>query len=281
MKIKIFQILALLALTACGAKSNGLSYDPWKDNRAVLFGSPNGLSGVKTDIRELQKMFSDEAYGFGELSILTNENASAVDIIASSASAAEGASTLIWYFSGHGSPGSLLAVDREFTFSEVADKIIEKRGRPLDRLIVMIDSCFSGSFVDGKTPIIGKANLEDPVAIDVGSIAIKKCFRGTIPYGVNWKLYADVLYKEAFVFASSTKDQTSADLGKEKGGAFTYALRMSIAESHKENPELSFMELAKKTQKKTEYEGDHNPVFNDYPKSKILDDKFFIYGFDK
>ena len=151
-----------LALTGCSGKveeaqTKGLAQGGDGQNYAVLFGAPNGLAGVPTDVRELGSLLQDRQYDF-RFRVISNANATAQQIIDATADAASTADSLLWFFSGHGNTGILMADDRSFTFHEVADGIREARNNvPLKRLLVFIDSCYAGSFVDGREPIIEDA----------------------------------------------------------------------------------------------------------------------------
>lgn len=272
-------LFTVLLMSGCGKSVDqssglkGLAHSDEGNNVAVLIGAPNGLPGVPTDIRELDVLFRSSELNLGFDDVVKDDKATTRDIFSKTAEASVGADTLFWYFSGHGNRGVMLAEDRSFTFSEVAEAIIEAReSRPLARLVVMIDSCYSGSFVDGRTPIIpsaqtgirskcmpmtGVADAEDPLA--------------------ELSRFEGSLFDQAFVLTSSTKNETSADLGRSRGGAFTWALRGVMTSMKVSNSEATILEISEKTRTDTRKIGGHTPVWRGFPSDVVLNDKFFLY----
>lgn len=276
------------AAAGCGDSTNqmgtslkGLAHSAGGRNVAVLMGSPNGLPGVPTDIVELDHVFKSTELDLGFDEVVKDDSANTDEIFEATANAAAGADSLFWYFSGHGNTGILLAEDRSFTFSEVAEAVMAARNnRPLERLVVMIDSCYSGSFVDGRTPIIpsGQAgNLGD------GDTVRSKCapLSGTMASAEDALAeigkYQGSLYNQAFVLASSTKNETSADLGRSRGGAFTWSLRGVINEASANDRDATILQIAERTRRDTEDVGGHTPVWRAFPSSLVLGEKFFLY----
>ncbi|NDE14424.1 caspase family protein [bacterium] len=267
--------------TQMGTSLNGLAHSAAGRNVAVLMGAPNGLPGVPTDIVELDRVFKSTQLDLGFDEVVKDDTANTEEIFEASASAASNADTLFWYFSGHGNTGILLAEDRSFTFSEVASAITAARNnRPLERLVVMIDSCYSGSFVDGRTPIIPSGQAGAP---DDGETVRSKC----IPMAgamasvddalAEFARFQGTLYNQAFVLASSTKNETSADLGRSRGGAFTWSLRGVINEAGANDRGATIREIAERTRMDTEDVGGHTPVWRAFPSAVILGEKFFLY----
>jgi hypothetical protein len=273
-------LIATLLLASCTKKNQipdnflstyGLAGSNSKNNAAVLIGAPNGLLGVEKDMTEMKKVFESEKYDF-KFRPYVNENAKAQEIIDLTANAAKENDSLLFYFSGHGNDGVLLADDRIFRFSEVADAIkISRENKPLKRLIVMLDSCLSGSFVDGESPIVDENGKIFKMKKINENEWLHKMAEQIILQAVD-----GALYEEAFIFASSKKDENSADLGSDFGGAFTYSLRMEIknlAESKYETAKIK--DLIPGVIKKTEDMGGHTPVFKAYPESDVLEDWLF------
>ena len=129
----------------------------------------------------------------------------------------------------------------------------------------MLDSCYSGSFVDGTSPIIeenGKTITRQEVVDNIMNSLIEK--------DAN-------LYEQAFVFASSTKNQTSQDDGAANGGAFTYSFRTSLKEFKVSNPNVTIEQWAKDSKERTEKKYKHTPVWKAYPANLVLNEKLFIY----
>jgi hypothetical protein len=294
---RLAPITALLTtcagLAACGgpvsvSKTSGLAHSEKEKNAAILVGAANGLDGVSTDLREFPKLLQDPQYGFDFQTVNANPNASADDILKSTGDLAKASDSLLWYFSGHGNTGIMLASDRTFTFHEVADAIRQARnGVPLKRLIVLVDSCFSGSFVDGDDPIIegqGKTakttrgnrcrclqTEEMRAATATNQFANETLFQtlGERDTGI---------YEQAFVMASSSKDEESADLGADQGGAFTYALRTTIASLKKSDDAATFSDMASQTTTLTNQVGQQTPVYRGFPTDTLMKDALFHYS---
>ena len=269
-------------LFGCGSRDqvnnlNGLANGSTGKNAAVIFGAPHGLEGVPTDVREFSKLLKEPQYNFQFPVVASNGDATVAAILALTAETAKNADTLIWYFSGHGNTGIMLASDTTFTFHQVADALKTARlNKPLKRLIVLIDSCYSGSFINGSSPIV-----EDSVPQ-----RHYKCARPSEPTDAPGSDIFDVLdsmkdrgiFEQAFVMSSSTKDESSVDLGAEKGGAFTWALRQVMADLRQNRDGATLDEFARATTARTQREGDHTPVYKAFPSSLMLNEKMFHYA---
>lgn len=284
MIVRYVAVAVILLSIGCGRVSDsslaGLGESDKGHNVATIFGAPKNLEGVPTDVRELGAMFRSSDSRFRFQSVISNAKATTQIIFDKTAAGALTADSLLWVFSGHGNTGIMLGEDKTFTFREVADVIkATRRNKPLRRLVVFIDACYSGSFVDGSTPIITEP---------AGSRATTKC----APRGEDLTARADEagenvmdvieemagdLYKEAFVMSASTKSETSVDLGAEKGGAFTYAMRMVIDEFRTTGVDPTIDEFAKATVRRTQSVGNHTPVYRAFPNAVVLSDKLFGY----
>lgn len=261
-----------------GASLKGLAHSKEGHNVAVLMGSPNGLPGVPTDILELDLLFRNTGVDLGFDEVVKDNQATTADIFSSTAEAASDADTLLWYFSGHGNTGIMLAEDRSFTFSEVANAVIAARkSRPLERLVVMIDSCYSGSFVDGRTPIIPSKEGGGGDVIRSKCIPMAGAFTSSEDAMAEIGKFQGTLFKQAFVLASSTKNETSADLGRSRGGAFTWSLRGAINTASVAGRDSTILQIAERTRADTEEVGGHTPVWSAFPSAQILGEKFFLY----
>lgn len=275
----VYSLFLAIPTSACGrstetsARLSGLAHSEDGHNVAVLMGAPNGLPGVATDIREVDLLFRDDEMNLGFNEVIKDDRASTRDIFTKTAQAAANADTLLWYFSGHGSRGVLLAEDRSFRFSEVADAVMSARNeKPLERLIVLIDSCYSGSFVDGRNPIIPgtKSTISHKCSVAADAKDSEDPF-------TEISRYEGTLYRQAFVLTSSTKDQSSVDLGRSRGGAFTWTLRGSITRFKTENPEATIRQISEKTRTDTKKIAGHTPVWRGIPSETVMNEKFFHY----
>jgi len=228
---------------------------------AVVVGAPNGLSGVRTDVVKLSAALEDTGNNF-YLTVAKDENVKVRDVLDLTKQEVKDAVSLYWYFSGHGGNGVLLADDSTFTFKQVVEVIKEVRDKPLKRLVVMIDSCNSGSFVNGSSPIVD----EDEKL----HLMLENTFYSVLERDSE-------LYDEALVLASSKKNESSADLGAVKGGAFTYSLRTTLTELREENFLATLQDLIDGTITMTQREGGHTPVYKAFPSEDVLSDYLFLY----
>ncbi len=289
MMTRILAIASFVLFFGCGTQNSnsalkGLGASENGKNIAVLFGSPDwreadddpdstihipagpGLPGVATDIREMSKLISDTRYNF-HFATASNDRARVRDILQLTGEKVADADSLLWFFTGHGGSGFMFAEvegeddDGSYTFAQVAAAIKKARGdRPLKRLVVLIDACHSGVFVNGDQPIVDQQKWADEAL-----------------YQPLMKAYDQKLYEQAFVMASSLTSETSIDLGEEKGGAFTYSLRTAISELRTGNPNATFKDLANLTTEKTKKIGGHTPVYRAFPVPTVINDFLFIY----
>lgn len=272
----VFLVL-FLCMVGCGSQQNssglnGIGHGGSEKNIALLFGAPNGLAGVPTDITKLTELFAKPEYNF-MFEVRSDNTATVADIVTMTKAAAEEADSIFWYFSGHGNRGTMMADDRDFGFSEVAAAIKEVRGadRPLKRLLVFIDSCFSGSFVNGGSPIIDENGVI--VAIELSSEEHQAWAQEAV-----YDVFSDsALYEQAFVMSAASKDETSLDLGRDRGGSFTYTLRTDLAKLYEENSLSTIDDMAKKVTEDTKQEYDHTPQYKAFPADEVLSDYLFLY----
>ncbi len=285
-RLSLVSLFVFGSVAGCGGSSNhigtslkGLAHSDGGKNVAVLMGSPNGLPGVPTDILELDLLFRNTQVDLGFDEVVQDNEATTDSIFSATADASTDADTLFWYFSGHGNTGIMLAEDRSFTFTEVANAVKAARNnRPLERLVVMIDSCYSGSFVDGNSPIIpSKIPANNAEAVRSKCIPMAGALSSSEDAMAEIGKFQGTLFKQAFVMASSTKNETSADLGRSRGGAFTWSLRGVINDASTSTREATIKEIAQRTRQDTEEVGGHTPVWSAFPSAQILAEKFFLY----
>ena len=240
----------------CGAVSQaqvrtGLVQSANPDNQALLVGVTYGLPGIDLDIANMKAIAENASYQLKPTTLweaegnVANTAQHLTDL--SKASGKEG--TFLFYFSGHGSSGSILLEDMEMQVKDIRTAI--EAGRkgltPLARLVLMFDSCYSGSLLDPfrrgisldgiLTPEMRTALLADNVVSE---------FTGT---NRAKKKYWDNL----FVFASSRADETS--LASDAGSIFTLALVKGFTEVATANGTVG--DFVAKTQAYTE---GHHPV---------------------
>lgn len=258
--MRVFILLAALGLMACSNMDQqnqltGLGYSQNGSNVALIFGAPNGLEGVPTDVRELSKVMQDPKYNF-HFSVTSKNEATDDQILTITKEKVQSAESLFWYFSGHGGGGDFVTEGEGLLpFRDVAEAILEvRKDKPLKRLVLFVDTCEAGDLVDGEAPVIESV------------------------YRVMKTGFEQRLFEQGFVLAASTKDQNSADLSAEQGGAFTFGLRTALADLRVKNQNATFLDLAEKTRAETiaAYSG-QTPVWRAFPSEIIEKEKVFLY----
>lgn len=283
MKLSSALFLFVFFFLSCGSTDQqsssiyGLGFSENGDNLALLFGVPQNLPGVATDIRELNSTLLNPEFNF-HFRTVTDADSNKRRILETTAREVKNINSLFWYYSGHGGGGQLDAGTGFLSFSEVAAAIKKARNNvPLDRLLVFIDACESGHLVNGNTTIIDENQSPKKDLIEQSVYAPLRQERD------------GKLYKQAFVMASSKKDEPSADMGEDYGGAFTYSLRESLIKIRKENPKATLKQLADMTVKRTIEESridqetgepterSHTPQYDAFPVKDVQNDLVFIY----
>lgn len=290
----ISALLLSLALIGCGSRNESSSlkfrpYDPNAKNVFLVMGAPNGLAGVPTDVREMAAVLNDTTNGYN-WNVISNSNASKkyiLDQLTTQSAAVGENGTLGFYVSGHGSrDGKFMTADGMLGYSEVAQAIATGRAQPLRRLMSFNDSCFSGHWVDGNGSLpedMAQLNesaefFADPTPEEAQALAESQAEIMSNELSlVSDKAKADKI-EQFLTFAASKKSQTSLDMGRSKGGAFTWSLRQTFATLKKENRQATMGEFAKKTVDKTWQDTRHHlPVYKAVPES-LLDEKVFEFA---
>jgi len=227
----------------------GLVENPEDKNLALIVGVSHGLPGIDIDVDNVKIMASDPSYQYQSKSLLDSQGTTSA-IGKSLTLLAENVGergTLFFYFSGHGNVGVIYPQDRIMQVKELRTAIEEGRKAhgPLDRLVLMFDSCHSGSLLDpfrawlqpfSNDPRIQTALFTDEVA------RVMSKTEGRAPY-----------WRKLFVFASSRADETS--LAGENGSVFTVAMIKAFEEAMEKDQTIE--EFIKNTKKYTE---GHHPV---------------------
>jgi len=147
--------------------------DPKADNYALLFGAPNDLKGVTTDIVEMENLLNNLGYGYRVISNSRATKSAILETLRTYGSRISDRGTLLLYFSGHGTPsGQFVTQGAEPITSkdvdnkskntnlqsvllrptEVLEALREGRSKdgktsPLKFLITIVDTCFSGQWI--------------------------------------------------------------------------------------------------------------------------------------
>lgn len=237
------------AVVSHASTSRSLVTNSKANNRALLVAAANGLSGLDYDIKNLQDIGSNADYAFKD-SVLLDDNASVAGTKAALAKLAEEVDadgTLFFYFTGHGTKGGLYMGDQKFLHvSDIREAIeLGRQGKgPVSRLVIMYDSCFSGSMVD---PVLRNMFSDELLSLGTATAMADELVQGLQTRG------AENYWSSLFVFASSLATETS--LASAKGSIFTLALKQAFEETVKANGTMAtLVELTKK------YTKGHHPI---------------------
>ncbi len=244
--------ITLFNILAVALPDRGLVENPQGDNRALIVGVAKNLPGIDIDVRNVTKMAIHPDYKFSP-SILENAQGTTKNIAQSLTNlgyAAADDGTLMFYFSGHGNRGLIQVQDRTMRVGEIRTAI--EKGREglgnLRRLILIFDSCFSGSLLDPFRGFIRWLFTDVRTESELFADEVAQDFESTARNN-RLEKYWDSL----FVFAACRANETS--LASSKGSIFTNAMIKAFNESMSSN--LTMKEFVAKTQAYTQ---GHHPV---------------------
>lgn len=276
-------ISSILFFIACGsplehshddASFKGLADTKKGNNVALILGAPNDLLGVSTDVKEMEKLLKKKTMNF-DFEIMSKNFVTADEAISLTKNLVQNADSFLWYFSGHGSRDGLYGEDRKFSFKDILSTIkISRKNKPLKRLVVFLDSCFSGSFINEAGPRPKDESSER----DFNSFVEKEVFASLCDSddpSVSCK--GTDLYEQAIIMVSSKANEPSEDLDRKRGGAFTFSLRTSIEKFKKENPKATIKQLADETSSLTKKISGQTPIYKFFPRIAVGQDKLFRY----
>lgn len=249
----ILLVLAMLgSLVSFGNDRTGLVEDAKASNQAVLVGVSHGLPGIKIDVDHMVSISENNSYNY-QVRRLEESKGTADKVLREINEAARAAGkdgTLFFYFSGHGNRGSIYLQDRSVRIEEIRNAIVAGRMEigPLHRLVMMFDSCHSGSLLDPDL-----RQMITPLGLDIDFLF------NTLSNPLTLKIQrAELYWDKLFIFASSTADESS--LAGKNGSNFTNALFKAF--NYSEHLKISeFIELTK------DYTAGHHPVARLAPES--------------
>lgn len=237
--------IALFSLPSQAA-IRGLAEDGKGPNEALLVSVSHGLPGLDIDMDNMERMATHSAFGFGiqRLEEAKGVGSNVLNSLEDLASRVGRNGTLLFYYTGHGSPGSLYLEDGDLEIRKI--RAAMERGRralgPMARLVVIVDACFSGSLLSP----LRQRELNRRLAQELET-ALSPALRGSY-------------WKKLLVIASSRANETS--LAGVDGSVFTNAFHKAFQET--ENLGGSMGDLVQLTQDYTE---GHHPVARFVPAS--------------
>lgn len=167
---RLFLLLAFCSSVAAAQDHVGLSADPAAGNLAVLF-TMTDEGGRLKNLELMKSVFEDGTLGF---SLETHHNVSSPFIyekLESLAASMPSGGTLIVYLNSHGGGSgdrfAMTAQGGSFKFSKALESI-RKSGRPVRRLILLVDTCHAeGSIQDstgGDGELLRNLKIASPTA---------------------------------------------------------------------------------------------------------------------
>lgn len=216
-----FGLALVCASSTAGERS--LAVNSKAQNYGLLVGVSHGLPAIDIDLSQMAAMNTNPAYHFSNFQML-DAQATQVEVLRElqhQSSRVDEEGTFLFYYSGHGEPGLLILEDLNTEVDKLRGAI--RAGRdglsPLARLVIILDSCFSGSLLDPFN-VMSMKLLDEKAYSERLANAIAATFADEReePY-----------WKSLFVFASSRANETS--LGGLSGSEFTVALKKAFDET--------------------------------------------------
>jgi len=240
-------LLALSSSLIVASTSRDLVTDPGGKNQLLVVGVPGGLPGIDKDLKMVEAMGAHSAYNFVSNKLWSSQGtvANVANRLSTLSTNTLNDGTLFFYYSGHGSKGGISLRDRSMTISEIR-RAVEK-GReglgPVSRLVMMFDSCYSGSLVDPLRKLLSPLFDSSDAGQFVDNLMQE--------FGSNHR--DESYWKSLFVFASSRSDETSS--AGSLGSEFTVALNKAFSETLTANGTM-----ADWVEKTKQYTSGHHPV---------------------
>jgi len=146
-------VLAFVASLAAAQERVGISVDPSAGNLALLF-TMTDESGRTRNLQLMESVFKDGSLGFA---VRSNHNVSSPFIYSALEEAARGLdewATLLVYLNSHGGGSgdrfAMTAKGGSFKFSK-ALQALAKPGRPIRRLVLLVDTCHAEGSIQDST----------------------------------------------------------------------------------------------------------------------------------
>lgn len=237
-----FLVVLILCSANLRSEERGLVHDKSSTHQALIVGAAHSLPGIDIDMETATKIATHSDYQFTPTRLF-NAEATVKNIeshLTTLMAKADQNGTFLFYYSGHGSKLSLYVQDGLLTAKQMRAAL--EKGReglgPVSRLILILDSCYSGSLLDPfrLIPDFDKSANEAFVNHLTSELFNRADY-----------------WKSLFVFASSRANETS--LASKKGGVFTNAMYQAFNESMDQN--LLMKEFVERSQK---YTWGHHPV---------------------
>lgn len=213
----MLRVLALFLV--CLPSYAGLPENPQGSNKALLVGVSQGLPGLSYDIDKMKAILSHPANGFS-FEILRDSQGTVANIakkLTELSEAVDSRGSFLFYFTGHGNKNVVLAQDRTMKITEIRTALEEGRKDwgPMQRLVMMFDSCYSGSLLNPLA--LPFSEFPPLLAVNHSADMADALFEAFSPTRNR-----DTYWQKLFVVASASANETCEASGT--GSAFTNAL---------------------------------------------------------
>lgn len=211
---------ALVASQSFAQSRTGFVQSHDSDNSAFIVSVGHGLPGLEYDVEMVESIAKHKSYDFSIAKLdeeeSTKENVQ--DGLTKMAEEAGEGGTAFFYYTGHGSPDSLYLYDGSLYSEKIRGAVARGReGRgPLARLVMIFDSCFSGSLLDPMR-LVKMTLLEERAAL----VSFVNEMTASMARGEQY-------WDSLMIIASSRADQTSA--ASASGSIFTLAMKKAFDE---------------------------------------------------
>jgi hypothetical protein len=193
-------------------------------NLSLLVGVSHGLPGIDKDVDNAEAIGINDHYKFTSTRLMDKEGtAKAVkQNLTDVASKVSDNGTFFFYYSGHGDKGSIYVQDRLVYIEDIRDAV--KAGRagksPLARMVMIFDSCYSGSLLEPLRKFFDMPEVDERDQAVALADNVTRIMQGDLRDEPYWQ--------KLFVFASSRADETS--LAGSDGSVFTVAMKKAFDE---------------------------------------------------
>lgn len=250
-RVGICAVVGCLTLSAHAADRSLVEHSD-APNQALLVGVSHGLPGIDIDVNNVKRISAHSAFNFQPTVLMEAQGtqANVTKELTRLAAQAGVDGSLLFYYSGHGSPGSIYLQDGSLAVEKIRKALETGRTAmgPLERLVFVSDSCYSGTLLDPmKLGLLSQ--LRDP---EILSTLTANEIVFALSRGEGERAPASY-WKRLFVFASSRADETS--LAGKDGSVFTVAFTKAFDETANANGTMG--ELVQKSQT---YTVGHHPV---------------------
>lgn len=256
-EVRLLVLVCIFTLsTLVLAQERGLANSTTSKNQALLVGVGHGLPGIDLDIGMMEGMASHTAYQFQVTKLMEGEGivSNVLEGMEGLSKGAKNDGTLLFYFSGHGNVGTLWLSDKNIAIQKLRLAIEAGRSSlgPLARLVLIFDSCYSGSLLDPFRRVLPLSEIELLTLNEQMADEVVRQLTPTREESSYWNTL--------MVLASSRADEPS--LATPNGSMFTVAMKKAFNETIDENRTVGeFLDKAR------EYTSGHHPVARLVPSS--------------